>query len=168
MIYVRVIASVFNRTVQLGSNFIGCKGIFTAVKSNGLWNYFANLFFFGTCVSVMKHALCTLQKYFVVLIFQFYCCYWLFVKTFSKVNTNWVNISLGFGFKYIYAGLHFCHQDYGICYLVNYNPKTEFSKAVQMQVFSVNPLFTFPCFISLGINRTGFAYFNFFKDKEKK
>ena len=62
MIYVHVIASVFNRMVQMGSSFIGWIGIFAAVESNGLWNYFANLFYFGICVTVMKHALCALQN----------------------------------------------------------------------------------------------------------
>ena len=166
MIYVHVIASVFNRTVQMGSSFIGCIGIFAAVESNWLWNYFTNLFCFGICVTVMKHALCTLQKYLVILIFQFYCCYWPFVKTFSKVNTNWVNTKCGFGFNYL--------LDYTLSnkttefYFVNYNPKTECIKVVQRQVFSVSPLFTFPCFISLGMDRTYFGYFNFFIDKEKK
>ena len=39
---------------------------------------------------------------------------------------------------------------------------------MQRQVFSVNPLFIFPCFINLGKNCTYFGYFNFFMDKEKK
>ena len=113
MIYVHVIASVFNRIFQMGSSFIGCIGIFTAVESDGLWNHLP-IYFALAYVSVSWNMHCA---HFKNILWYWYFNFIVaigFFKNFFKSQHKLSQHNIRFRFQIHVYWITFNQQDYGI------------------------------------------------------